>query len=400
MHEIVPVFAQVTSKLVERWNDMISNKQGAGIDVDLNGWLSRLTLDALGQGVLSYDFGALSDEPSEYVEVFRGLLADMFTNRSPFQMAMGNLMGRMPTLISQYLLGLSLQATDRFQRFMSISSKISSSIISREKEAVRLGKPHSKDLLSALIRANLRQNSRESLTDEEVLSQMNAFTIAGHDTTSSMLQWVFYELSLHPEVQAKIREEIKFTKAIKKVQELGASEFESMHYTMAVLKETLRFHPIALNNVRLADRDDIIPLAYPVETASGKKVQAIRVRKGQTVFMSQYGYNRIKDLWGKDADKWNPERFLNEKEFDHSKRTIGVFANLATFSSGVHACIGWRFALLEMQAILIGLLEHFEFAPATANPIILRKQSTIMYPAVKGEEDRGAQLPLFIKPVL
>ncbi|GJJ14242.1 hypothetical protein Clacol_008506 [Clathrus columnatus] len=400
LHEIVPEFTHTTSKLVELWNDLVATKQGAGIDIDLHMWLSRLTLDALGQGVLSYDFKALTDEPSEYVAAFRGLFVDMFSQRTNAQLAIGDLMGKLPSFISRGLLNSSLSAMNRFQEFVSISSKISSSIMVREKEAARLGQElKSKDLLSTLsrprfwcrfnnpltdhrslsVRANLSENPRSRLTDEEVLSQMIAFTIAGHDTVSSMLQWVFYELSLHPEAQAKIRKEIKLIKDVKGVQVLGPSEFESMHYTMAVLKETLRFHPVAPHNVRRADRDDVIPLAYPLKTASGKEVHSIHVKKGQTVFMSQYGYNQIEDLWGRDTDKWIPERFLNEKESERSKRTIGVFAHLATFSSGVHACIGWRFALLEMQAILIGLLEHFEFAPASSKPIILRKLSSTMY---------------------
>ncbi|GJJ12931.1 hypothetical protein Clacol_007178 [Clathrus columnatus] len=395
---LAPSFSQsyLHEILVERWNDLISSKQGSGVDIDLNMWLSCLTLDALGQGVLSYDFGALTDKPSEYVEAFRGLFVDMFaTEQSTSQLVMANLIGRLPAFMRQRLLTLTIQATDKFQKFMSISSKISSSIILREKEAIDLGKPKGKDLLSTLSKSVVISQFYPKTNPQT----LNALAIAGHDTTSSMLQWVFYELALHPEAQAKIREEIRTIKETRNVQELGTSEFELMHYTMAVLKETLRFHPIAPHNMRCADRDDIIPLAYPVKTISGKEVQAISVKKGQYVFMTHYGYNRIEDLWGKDTDKWIPERFLNESESMRSKRTIGVFAHLATFSSGVHGCIGWRFAMLEMQAILIGLIEHFEFAPIASNPVILKKMAATMYPAVKGELARGAQMPLFIKPV-
>lgn len=56
-------------------------------------------------------------------------------------------------------------------------------------------------------------------------------------------------------------------------------------------------------------------------------------------------------------------------------------------------------SVFEMQVIVAGLVEHFEFSLGTPNPIIVEKLGTLMYPGVKGEEDRGAQMPLFIRPI-
>jgi len=61
-------------------------------------------------------------------------------------------------------------------------------------------------------------------------------TIAGHDTTANTLAWVFYELSRHPEAQAKIRAEIKALKAVNGRKELDASDIELLPYTTAVIK--------------------------------------------------------------------------------------------------------------------------------------------------------------------
>lgn len=68
--------------------------------------------------------------------------------------------------------------------------------------------------------------------------------LAGHDTTSATLVWIFHELSRHPDVQVKLREEIHATRAAATSAsghgELGFTEFESMPYTIAVIK----FDPI------------------------------------------------------------------------------------------------------------------------------------------------------------
>lgn len=103
--------------------------------------------------------------------------------------------------------------------------------------------------------------------------------------------------------------------------------FETSHLA-ASYRETLRFDPIAMIASRRAERDDIIPLAYPVKTASGREAHALHVKRGQQVLVSFYGYNFIKDLWGPDADVWNPDRFLRENETERSKRTLGVYAHL------------------------------------------------------------------------
>lgn len=63
--------------------------------------------------------------------------------------------------------------------------------------------------------------------------------LAGHDTTSATLVWVLYELSRHREIQSKLRAEIKATRAAASAaghDELDVSDFQTMPYTLAVIK--------------------------------------------------------------------------------------------------------------------------------------------------------------------
>lgn len=74
----------------------------------------------------------------------------MFTDRTNFQLIVQATLCRLPDFIGRSLLSLSVKGMNRFERFMAISSKLCNSIVLREKEAVSLGKPPSKDLLSIL----------------------------------------------------------------------------------------------------------------------------------------------------------------------------------------------------------------------------------------------------------
>lgn len=61
----------------------------------------------------------------------------------------------------------------------------------------------------APVKANSSENPKTQLNEEEMIAQMQTLTFAGHETTASTLSWMLYELSKHPDYQAKMRTEIK-----------------------------------------------------------------------------------------------------------------------------------------------------------------------------------------------
>ncbi|KIJ49197.1 hypothetical protein M422DRAFT_246998 [Sphaerobolus stellatus SS14] len=395
LKDLVPTFMQMSERVAGKWNDLLLN-QGS-VTVDVHAWISHLALDAIGQGVFSYDFGALNDTPSEFVEAYKNVFFNMFHKRSPLAVALSAVVFKLPFSLMKLFQSVALRGTGKLKVFQDTARKIASNIIEREVMASRGDAPEGKDIMSSLVRANMSAESKYRLTEEEMLAQTMILTIAGHDTTAGTLVWAFYELAHHPETQAKLREEIKLFKATHGNRELIAADFDSFPYATAVIKETLRLYPIAVHNVRKASSDDTIPLSKPIKTRSGKEISSIPVRKGQPILSSFWGYNRLEGLWGKNPHTWRPERFLEPAAGERTKHSLGVYGNLASFSSGVHSCIGWRFAVLEMHSILITLVERFEFLPPPDNVKVLLVAAGIVIPMVKGEEAKGPQLPLTIR---
>jgi len=144
----------------------------------------------------------------------------------------------------------------------------------------------------------------------------------------------------------------------------------------------------------VAKRDDVIPLAFPVTTKSGTQISSIPITKGTQIDIAVDVYNRLPSVWGPDADQWNPERFLNLKQ-----TSLGVYSNLMTFGGGIRSCIGWQFAVIEMQIFAVALLENFEFSlpPKNEKTRIYRKPSGLMTPMAKGSP--GGWMGLVIKSV-
>lgn len=74
---------------------------------------------------------------------------------------------------------------------------------------------------------------------------------------------------------------------------------------------------------------------------------------------------------------------------DKEKIKFGVFGNLGGFGAGVHACIGWRFAVHEIQSFLIELMGNFQFdLPDDYNNIRMRRTyASIMFPQAENASD-------------
>ncbi|KAL0058914.1 hypothetical protein AAF712_014378 [Marasmius tenuissimus] len=236
------------------------------------------------------------------------------------------------------------------------------------------------------------EDPKKALNPAEALSQMATIIFAGHETTAFTMNWVLYELSKNPKDQEKLLHEItQMREQTGNEGEFIAKDLEGMVFLNAVIRqEALRLHPILPELIREAVVDDVIPLDLPVVDASGSVLREIPVTKGQRIVSSIYNYNRLKKVWGEDADDWRPERFL-----DARPPTLGIFGNLLTFGAGVRACIGWRFAMLEIQSVIAALVESFTFELPEGTEIDSVRLS-VASPVVKGDWNAGARLPLKI----
>ncbi|KAF8515955.1 cytochrome P450 [Gautieria morchelliformis] len=398
----LPLFHHTAQKTVSKLKEYVRETGRSSAVVDVPTWLARTTLDAIGIAAFDYQFGALDQgSDNELANAYKNLFVDTNLNRSDFNLAYDAFIGLLP----QWLVALAQRAPikrlRRFRSLMKISRGVAQRLVDRQMASPAEGKDGAKDVMSILIKANLSEDPKTKLDNEEILAQLTTLFLAGHETTASTTSWALYELSRHPDFQAKVREEIKATRAEaarRGDHELSVADLDSMTYLLGLMKETLRYHPIVSGIMRLAGRDEVIPLSTPQKTRTEGTITNIPVSKGQRIFISISGYNRLKSLWGDDADQWRPERFV-EGVMGSQKAGVGVIANIATFSSGLRSCIGWRFALLEMQAILIELIENLEFSPPPGNIEIIRAATGITSPMIKGSDSRRAELPITITPI-
>jgi len=296
-------------------------------------------------------------------------------------------------ILYDYLPGKKL---DKARQNRRAAHDVAEELLASKTEALLLGKG-SRDVMSILVKANASEDEQTRMSHYEMRSQMRTLMLAGQETTSNTLSFAFMELAKHPDVQTRLRAEIKAME--RDVHMRGHSNFtvadlENMPYLQAVLKEILRFHPAVYHTFRQSAKDDILPLSKPITTLSGEVITEVPIRKGLRVVLSVAAYNRNKDIWGKDADAFNPDRWLDPK--GQRGPMVGVWNNLLTFAGGLRACIGWRFAIYELQAFLVELVANFEFAPTGDMSRVRRENSLVMVPTLEGEIEKGVQLPLHV----
>jgi len=368
------------------------------LSLDAYLWLNKATLDIIGLTGFHYTFDSLHspDEGQDALsEALRNILS-VSMNKVVFALQLFfPIFRNIPTRRSRVL-------SREFEKVRSIGSEL----IENMKTAVlaernvggsgAIGKQdvQGHDLLSLLIKSNIASDIPESMrmSDSEILSQIPTFLLAGHETTSTAVAWTLFALCCQPGVQAKLRVELRTCTTDTPTME----QLNTLPYLEAVVREVLRLYaPVSATN-RVAMHDAEIPLQKPFKDRHGVLQSTVRVSEGDLVAVPIRLLNRSTEIWGEDANEFRPERWEDVPEA--AKALPSVYGHLLTFIAGAHACIGYRFSVVEIKALLFTLVRGFEFELALPAEDIVRMTTIVGRPTIASNPAAGPQLPLLIRP--
>ncbi|KAJ6557510.1 cytochrome P450 [Mycena capillaripes] len=399
----VPIF-MAYANLSTKWKESLG-PDGSTV-VNAPRFFTRYFLDVIGEVAFDYRFGTINDEDDPLAKAMSSVMPSLTVPGKTAIFIMGFLELLPASWVRFFVDYAPFKSLRNGRRVARLATGIAKELVDEKAEALLAGKSK-RDIMSLLatllVKANASANERANLSEAEVLAQMQTIMTAGHETTANTMSWTLFELTKNPDVQAKLRAEIQATERAIHARgdtEFTAADFESMVYTTAVMKEVFRFHPVSYTSLREAARDEVLPLSKPLVTKTGKTITELPIAKNTVLVVSLAGYNRNTDVFGEDAHKFNPERWLDGSLQDKATTKLGVYGNLMTFGSGHRACIGWRFAVYEYQAFLVELVKNFEFSmdPTLASKV-RREASLVMLPTIAGEVELGPQLPVTIKAI-
>ncbi|KAG8707550.1 hypothetical protein FRC08_000429 [Ceratobasidium sp. 394] len=365
------------------------NPEGTTV-IDVLPWLSRATLDIIGAAGFDYHFNSLDGEDEDE-------LAKAFSKIFEAGQQASTL-----AIIKNFVPIFNIIPDERSRRLksnMATMHRIGMKLVDDKKaklsQELKTGTTaQSRDLLTLLIKSNMAYESDDQrMTDDEVLGQISTFLVAGHETTSTSTTWALYALSKHPEAQARLRQELLESGL---GDEPGMADLDKLPYLDNVVRESLRLHSPVPGTIREAAHDVHIPVSRNFKDRCGVEHTHIALHKGDTIFLPVQAMNRNKDIWGDDAKEFRPERWDNISET--MKGVPGVWGHVMTFLVGNRSCIGYRFAVIEMKALLYSLIRAIEF-DIDPSIEIEGKTTVVTRPRIVSEPEKGNQMPLICKPV-
>jgi len=227
-------------------------------------------------------------------------------------------------------------------RFRQLGKHIEA-VISRREAAPPTDAAGDSDWLAMMMAARDRRDG-SAMSHRELIDEVMTIIVAGHETTAAVLNSVWYLLSQHPEIEARLHAEVDATE----LPDLRLATIESLRYTHQVILEALRLYP-------------------PVWVLTRRCVHADRLAgcdapAGTDVFISPYVVQRDPRHWP-EPDVFRPDRF--ESGADSAAHRFAFIP----FSAGPRHCVGETFATYEMAIHIYHAARNFRLRCVHSGPM-------------------------------
>lgn len=326
-HKIVNAFDTAingfTATLVDRWQQL-----PAGQPVALEREMSRITF----QIVAATLFGSeINDHAHEMVDIL-----DVINVNTKSAAAFLTLYPWIPSPHNR-----------RFKRVMQRLDNIVYNLINGRR-ASGIG---SQDLLDRLLSVRDEQSGL-GMEEKQVRDEVVTLMLAGHETSATALQWIFYLLSKHPEVEAALLSEL----AVLSGNPATSGDLSRLPYLKQVVQESMRIYPPVWGIARTSTHE--------------QEFGGYRIPAGAYLSIMPYSLHRHPDHWTEPA-RFDPDRFSPQRSAGrHSYCYI-------PFAAGPRACIGVGMSMLEIQLVLAQLLPRFWVRPVPGH--VIKPMATVTY---------------------
>ncbi|XP_069963685.1 probable cytochrome P450 4ac1 [Bactrocera oleae] len=356
LQSFIEVFKNETLKLV----NLLSAKKDQ--NVNLNEIISEFTLNSVCETALGVSLNDISGS-SEYRKIIHELELVMVKRLcNPFM---------------YYPLVFKLFGDYKgFYKNVKVAHNFSSKIITKKREEFQkrqfaketvhenddeTGKRKRYAMLDTLFHAE----SQGVIDHRGICDEVNTFMFEGYDTTATCLIFTLFNLAVHSDIQEKCYREVKNYD----LPAMSISDFNQLEYLERVVKETLRLQP-SVPFISRCCREDTELNGVILSAGSQINIHILDIMRDEQHFP--------------DPLKYDPDRFLPENSLNRHPYAF------LPFSAGSRNCIGQRFAMLEIKAMLVGILQNFRVLPVTTpediryeNGLVLRTKENVLVKMVK-----------------
>ncbi|KAL1505695.1 hypothetical protein ABEB36_005200 [Hypothenemus hampei] len=355
-----------SSKLKEMFNlvleqsqnfvKVISEREG---EMDIREIISRFTNDVIASTAFGANVNSLKEPNNEFYK--KGL---HFTNFQTMSILVRLLLLRFFPALSKKM-GLSVIDNETSVFFDTV---IKDTIKERQERGFKR-----LDMINTFLEVlQEQQNNPEKflkpVTELDLLANALIFYFGGFESVASTLSFGMYELALNKDIQENLRREIQEVTA--KHSTITLDVVQSMTYMDMVVSEILRKWPPFLSTDRRLTKP------YTLET-NDKSNPLIHLGYENRIFVPIYGLHHDPDYFP------NPEKFDPERFSESNKASINAYTYMP-FGIGPRSCIGLRFALMEVKALLFNVLLNFEIELAPRTHVPAKIQTSLFQYSMEG----------------
>nr|QZM07479.1 cytochrome P450 monooxygenase CYP4BN53 [Lasioderma serricorne] len=358
LEDFIGIFNKASDILVEK----LKNEVGKD-SFDVYPYISLCTLDVICESAMGTEVKAQEHSDSEYVQSVR---------------EMGRIVAERAVTIKTFDFIYKFTKDYRTEkRCLQVLHDYTNNVIKNRRKEIEqtnyneettksdeYGRKRKLAFLDLLIKESIA--TQNYLSDTELREEVDTFMFEGHDTTASAISFLLYSLSMYPDVQKKVVDELDQIFADDPKRQPTYQDIQDMKYLEMVIKETLRLYPSVPVYGRELVEDDIIA--------------GVKVPKGTTIAIAAFATQRNPRLFQE------PERFLPER-FDSNNKLASPYAFIP-FSAGPRNCIGQKFAIFEMKSTVSKILRHYEILKTEPIHLLLLTVETIL------KSENGIQIAL------
>ncbi|KAJ8508401.1 hypothetical protein ONZ45_g9329 [Pleurotus djamor] len=214
-------------------------------------------------------------------------------------------------------------------------------------------------LTRARKQAEAEGDSTRMMSDQQIIDHIMMFLSAGHDTVAPGMAWTLWLLANDRRVQEQLRTAVN--PIFDKNSRPNYRDLRVLPYLDNVIMESLRLMPPAPMTFRQAKETTYI--------------EGIKVPKGTLIHIPIRAANTSKEVWGDNAEEFDPSRWQNLPE------NYVPSLSFLSFLSGPHGCIGKSMALLQIKTVVAALVYHFSIEPAYDGQVAKPTAAITMKPA-------------------